>query len=371
MTLSYDPNLSSYLDESSVRLEMARAFQVCAGCRRCIDVCPSFGDLFKALDMVGNEADRMTPHLQDQIAASCFDCGTCLQGCPHAPGLKSPVGQNLGVDIPSLMIRHRAMAKESGLQGFRRRLRDELSVRRATVRRFARRVPRRSGDEPSCFREWFLGRPRVRSVKAQAHVTFSASCALEVDELRIGADAVKIFEHNGVVCALLDDSTRCGCELLRIGDIGGYTRVASRHVRAMAKANEMGSDIVVMSPRCLETMRTRYPQFVGGPETERVVANMQGPAEFLMLLRDRQLMDLQFAGEHPETVEYCASCPTRNTGEAVASEALMRLVGISVTRRDECCGGQGCRDGVSEGATITRGVHPLGLLARAYGLATD
>jgi Fe-S oxidoreductase len=334
-------------------------------------MCPAFGDLFKALDLVGNEADRMTPHLQDQIAESCFDCGVCLQGCPHAPGIESAQSDGPGVDIPSLMIRHRAMARESGLQSIRRRFGDEWSVWRSAARRIAQRVPRATRSEPTNFREWFLGRPRVRSTKAQARVVFSPSCALEVDELRIGVDAVKVFEHNGVECSLADHGARCGCELLRIGDIGGYTRIASRHVREMSRAIELGNDIVVLSPRCLEVMRTRYPQFVGGPETARVMANMHGPAEYLMLLRDRQLLDVHFTGEHPEAVEYQASCPARNTGEATASEALMRLAGMRVARRDQCCGGTGCRDGVAPGASTGGEVHPIRLLARAYGIATE
>lgn len=371
MTFSYDPNLSSYLDESSVRLEMARAFQVCAGCRQCVDLCPSFQDLFKALEMVGNEADRMTPHLQDQVADSCFDCGACLQGCPHSPGIESSRGEGLGVDVPSLMIRHRAMARENGLHGLRRRLADEVTVRRATIRRVARRVPRASRDEPANFSAWFLGRPKVRSTKSQSRVVFSPSCALEVDELRIGVDVVKVFEHNGVECSLAEGGCRCGCELLRVGDIGGFTRVASHHVREMSKVIETGSDIVVLSPRCLDVMRTRYPQFVGGPQTARVVSSMYGPAEYLMLLRDRQLLDVQFVGERSEAVEYCASCPARNTGEAVASETLLRLAGMGVSRRDECCGGHGCRDSVAQQAAGTGEVHPVRLLARAYGLAPE
>ena len=366
MTPSYDPNLTTYLDESSVRLEMARAFQVCAGCRHCVDLCPSFTDMFKALDMVGEEADRMTPHLQDQIADSCYDCGSCLRGCPHSPRLESP-----GVDIPSLMIRHRAMSREGGLQGLRRRLADEISVRRRIMGRIVGRLSHISRSDGNKFESWFRGRPGVRSTKAQSRVAFSPSCVLEDDDLRVGIDTVKVFEHNGVECSLIDTNARCGCELLGVGDIGGYTRVASRNVRELSEVLAAGKEIVVLSPRCLDVMRSRYPEFVGGPETARVIENMYGPVEYLMLLRERQLLDVQFHGEHPESVEYRSSCPARNTGEAAASEALLRLAGIGVSRRDDCCGGSGCRDLVSLLAKGGEDIHPVQVVARAYGLAPE
>ena len=365
--MAYDPNIADFLDESSVRLEMARVFQGCAGCRRCVDACPAFRDMFTALDLVGNEADRMTPHLQDQIADSCFDCGMCLQGCPYAPHLDSAWAE--GIDVPSLMIRHRAMARERGLHGLRRRLADELAVRRGVAQRLARRIPRGSRNEPTNFHDWFLSRPRVHSINAQARVVFSSSCSLEFDDLRIGVDVVKAFEHNGVECSMLEKYVPCGCDALAVGDIGGFTRRASRNVRELSNVVDGGNDIVVLSPRCLDVMRTRYPQFIGGPETTKVIGNMYGPAEYLMLLRERQLLDLQFPGSRPESVRYQVSCPSRNVGEASATEALLRLAGIGVTRVDRCCEGRTCQDEVEVSGTGT--VHPLHLLARVYGLAKE
>lgn len=367
--MAYDPNIADYLDESSVRLEMARVFQVCVDCRRCVDVCPSFRDLFRALDLVGNEADRMTPHLQDQVADLCFDCGACLEGCPHAPNTESTHTRPNGVDVPSLMIRHRAMAREHVLHGLRRRVVDDFTLRRGMAKRLVRKIPRTSRNAPSSFRDWFMGRPRVHSINAQARVAFSSSCTLEVDELRIGVDVVKAFEHNGVECLMLDKDVQCGCDELKVGDIGAFTRSASRNVRELSKALDSGYEIVVLSPRCLEVMRTRYPQFVGGPETTKVISNLYGPAEYVMLLRERQLLNLQFPGSRPESVVYHASCPSRISGEAKATEALLRLAGVGVTPVGRCCEGRVCRDAVEVPGTGE--VHPIHLLARAYGLARE
>ena len=363
MTGTYDPNVVEYLDESLVRMEMARSFQVCADCRRCIDYCPSFEDMFKALQFVGNEADRMTPHVQDQIADLCFDCGRCLLGCPHASSSR--------VDVPALMLRHRAMARENGLYGLRRKVTELVRVRGDKLRRVAQRVPRMPHSAHGEFVEWFHSRPRIRLEKSQGNLAIVPSCDARSDDARVGRDLVKVFEHNGLSCSLATPKHGCGEDLLRIGDIGGFTRVASRTVHEFARLIDDGNDIVVMSTRCLEVIRNRYPEFVGGPETDKVIGHLSGPAEFLVGLHDRQLLDVHFSGVRPEMVEYQASCSARITGEADAAGALLRLAGIAVSSIDGCCGGQGCRESASVPGRVGDGAHPVRLLARAYGLARD
>jgi glycerol-3-phosphate dehydrogenase subunit C len=363
MTGTYDPNVVEYLDESPVRLEMARSFQVCSGCRRCIDFCPSFGDMFRALQFVGNEADRMTPHVQDQIADQCFDCGRCLQGCPHS--------SSDGVDIPSLMLRHRAMARENGLYGLRRKVTELVRTQSYSLRRVAQRVPRMPHNAQGDFVEWFHGRPRIRIERSQGNVVVVPSCDSQSEHAHLGRDLVKVLEHNGLSCSLATPKHGCGEELLRIGEIGGFTRVASRMVRELVKLIDAGNEIVVMSTRCLEVIRHRYPEFVGGPETNKVVGHLYGPAEFLVGLHDRQSLDVHFSGVRPELVEYRPSCSARNTGEADAAGAVLRLAGIAVSSVDGCCGGQGCRESVSDPALDGEVTHPIELVARAYGLARD
>jgi len=361
MTGRYDPNRVEYLDESSVRLEMARSLQVCAGCRRCADFCPTFRDLFNALEFVGNEADRMTPHMQDQIADPCFDCGRCLKGCPHASSSE--------VDVPALMIRHRAMARENDLYGLRRKVTQAVRVRSNMLRTVVQRVPRVSRITRGEFVDWFTTRPRTRLVKSHGRVAILYSCDAATDRTGIGIDAVKVFEHNGLSCSLLGSVTSCGEDSLRIGDIGSFTRVASRNVRELAKAIDEGNEIVVLSSRCLEVIRNRYPEFVGGPQTDKVIGHVFGPAEFLVGLRDQQSLDVQFPGERPESVEYRASCPARHTGEADAAEALLRLAGIAVSPVEACCAGRGCHEAVAVPGREVQSLHPVQVLARAYGMA--
>lgn len=367
MTHSYDPNLALYLDEASVRREMARVLQVCADCRQCLDKCPTFVDTFRVLDMIGNEADRMTPHVQDQLADACYDCGLCLLGCPHAPSLESP-----GVDVPALMIRHHAMAKSAGLLTLRRRAVDLVGAQKDVLRRSLRRLPAaaRTRFVKAGFTEWFLRRPRVRSIMGQGRVVIFPTCAVEYGDPSIGIDAVKVLEHNGVECSLAAATRCCGADLLAAGDVRRFTQVAIRNIRELKTAIDEGRQVAVLSARCLEIVQRRYLEFVGGPDAQYVAKNTHGIAGYLMNLHESEggALDLEFRGVRPEEVSYGPSCAARTTGEARCAEALMRLVGATVTELDWCCKGGDCREAVS--GTAQEG-HPIQVVARAYGLATE
>ena len=367
MTHPYDPNLALYLDEASVRREMARVLQVCAGCRQCLDKCPTFEDTFRVLDMIGNEADRMTPHVQDQLADACYDCGLCLAGCPHAPEIESP-----GVNVPALMIRHHAMARAAGLLTIRRRLVDLVGSRKDLLRRSLRRLPAmaRTRFAPEGFSEWFLRRPRVRSIMGQGRVSVFPTCAVEFGDVGIGIDAVKVLEHNGVECSLVAATRCCGADLLAAGDVGKFTQVAIRNIRELKSEIDEGRQVVVLSARCLEVVKQRYLEFVGGPDAEHVAKNTHGIAGYLVGLHQNEgsSLDLDFRGAPPEEVKYGPTCAARTTGEAQCAEALMRLAGVAVTQVDWCCKGTDCREVLS--GTAQEG-HPIQLVARAYGLARE
>jgi glycerol-3-phosphate dehydrogenase subunit C len=44
------PEGSLYFDEADVREELTRVYQLCHGCRRCVELCASFPTLFEMID---------------------------------------------------------------------------------------------------------------------------------------------------------------------------------------------------------------------------------------------------------------------------------------------------------------------------------
>ena len=48
--LTYNPNEPKYWERAALDHEIERVFDICAGCRLCFNLCPSFPALFDALD---------------------------------------------------------------------------------------------------------------------------------------------------------------------------------------------------------------------------------------------------------------------------------------------------------------------------------
>ena len=126
MTITYDPKNPLYLDEADVREELTRVYDICHGCRLCFKFCSSFPTLFDYVDAHDDQdAGRMTPAQQDQVADECFQCKLCYVNCPYIPEL-----HEWALDFPRLMLRHSSMRISNGQVTLRKRATtDEASSR--------------------------------------------------------------------------------------------------------------------------------------------------------------------------------------------------------------------------------------------------
>ena len=53
--LTYNPNEPKYWERAKLDQELERVFDICAGCRLCFNLCPSFPELFGALDQTDGD----------------------------------------------------------------------------------------------------------------------------------------------------------------------------------------------------------------------------------------------------------------------------------------------------------------------------
>ena len=431
MTTTYDPKHPSYVDEADVRGELTRAFDLCHGCRRCVDLCTSFPTLFEMMDRHDHpDAGLLTPAQQDQVVDECFQCKLCAVGCPYAPDR-----HEAKLDLPRLMLRAEAMQHRNGITSQRDRAtarvlgRTDLFGRLATspvgnrignaapgsvVRKLVARV---SGVSPTRllpefatqrFSTWFARRPTINLTARQGRVTLFPTCLVEYQATRIGKDLVKVYERNGIEC----DSTAAGCcgaPWLHAGDVAAFTRVAAKNVERLAAEVRSGTDIVVPQPTCSYVIRTDYPAYVGGADAELVAEHTFDAAEYLMRVHrgDDTWLDTAFAGETVETITYHVPCHLRARDTGFDGRDLMRLTGAEVRLVLQCAGIDGLwgyRAGNDEIAvpiaqrlgeeidrtggdlvagdchlantaiveqTGRRSQHPLQVLARAYGIAEE
>ena len=160
-------------------------------------------------------------------------------------------------------------------------------------------------------------------------------------------------------------------------------------------------------------LKNDYLDYVGGPDAELVAEHTFDAGEYLMKLHNEATaaggegLDTVFTGEVPDTTTYHAPCHLRAQNIGLRSRDLLKLTGTKVTLVAECSGidgtwglreenleasrkvaskmADGIRRAGSEavagdcslangGIRLETGespVHPLTLVARAYGILED
>ena len=433
MTITYDPLHPSYLDEADVRGEMTRVFDVCQECRRCVTLCATFPTLFQMLERhQDRDAGRLTPAQQNDVIAQCHHCKLCAVGCPYGVGkddlsidfprlmLRSTAMMRAAGQVRG---RDRAAARVIGHTDLVGRVGSTLAptvntllasrpggVVRTVLSRSVgvssrRALPRFSKQR---FSTWFRRRPKVRIGRRHGKVALFPTCIVEYQQPAIGFDLVKVYERNGVEVSLPRTSC-CGAPWLQAGDIRRFTEVAEQNIAVLADEIRKGNDVVVPQPTCGYVLKQDYATYVPSSDAELVAEHTYDAAEYLMKLHrsgDTPL-DTVFDGHVPATVTYHAPCHLRAQEIGLKSRDLMRLTGATIRLVQHCGGvdGQlGWRASADHNArpigaklglliersggevvagdchltnvvidehTGTTPVHPLQVLARAYGIAEE
>ena len=357
MTVTYDPHHPQYRDEADVREELSRAFDICHGCRLCLDLCPSFPTLFSYLDAVGEKgAGQFTPAQQDHVVEGCFQCNACSEKCPY----NLPT-HNQSLNFSQLMLRHNAMRHENGQVGVRYRrttrflgstqLVGRIATRISAVSQFVTRA--RPGSIVRTFTQmatgvssvrvlpffaqqrfssWFNARAHPQLAVEQGSIALFPTCLVEFSAPAIGHDLVKVYERNGVNCSLVEGAGCCGVPYLHSGDVETFGKVAAQQLRVLARAVRSGRDIVVPQSVCGRVMRNEYLTHVGGDDAELVANHMFDSAEYLMKLHRAgdTALDTNFVGHVHETVAYDAGHDHTSQNIPTSSEELIVLTGAGI-----------------------------------------
>ena len=81
-----------YYDQEALHEEMLRVFDVCHGCRQCLNLCNSFPNLFDLIDDTeGMEVDEVATEDYKKVVDDCYLCDMCYSTkCPYVP--PNPLG---------------------------------------------------------------------------------------------------------------------------------------------------------------------------------------------------------------------------------------------------------------------------------------
>ena len=419
----YDPLASDYFDAADTRAERDRSFQVCSDCRLCVKFCPSFKDLFRMIDERDDGA-RDVRFLTDEqhrtVVDECYQCKLCYVACPYTPAQ----GQAWTIDFPRLMLRSAAGATHDGARDRSARLLARTDLQGKVGSAFAplanaldRVKPARALLEHATgiartrllptfsrvrFSKWF--RNRTPAAATRDTVALFPTCLVEYQEPAIGRAIVGVCERNGIACELPDGEVCCGMPWLDAGDVDRFQDLIRRNVAVLAPAARAGRAIVVPQPTCAYVLKHEAPAFLGTEDARLVAEHTVDISEYLMARHAEAPLDQHFTGPTYERIAWHAACHYRAQQIGSKSRDLLALTGAHVSVVERCSaidGTWGLRaanvemahriaaplmDAVRADpaelvagdchlantaireATMREPVHPVQVLARAYGL---
>ncbi len=422
----------SFYDRAALEQEMERVFDICHGCRRCVNLCHAFPTLFDLVDESDTmEVDGVDKADYPKVVDHCYLCDLCyLTKCPYVPP------HEWNVDFPHLMLRAKAVYFKEG----RPRWRDKVLASTDAVGSLAG-IPI-VVNVANAARENRLGRKLLEKTlgvhpdailppyhrdtlhrRAGGHrpdpgraepagptrgkVVLFATCYGNYNEPEIGEDLIAVFEHNGIPVRLTERERCCGMPKLELGDLEAVDAARAANIPELLRWVEDGWDIVAPVPSCVLMFKQELPlMFPDDPDVQKVKAAIYDPFEYLALRHKHGKLNTDFK-QPLGKVAYHVACHQRVQNIGPKTREVLSLVpDTELDVIERCSGHDGtyavkkefhatsmkiCRPVVRRveaqdpdhytsdcpmaGHQIENGLgrarppeHPLTLLRRAYGL---
>ena len=355
MTGATDIGSPPFGDAADLAAETARIYDICAGCRRCYNLCPSFTHLLDTIDEHDGDIAALSVEEDRRTVDLCFGCKLCYPLCPYTPP------HRWAVDFPLLMQRARVARADREGVAFRDRVLGNTELlgrigsavpavsnwvnRNRAVRWVMektlgvdrrRRLPRYTRR----FSRWFRRQTPPAGVGRSGRVALFYTTPVEFTGADVGIAAVRVLWRSGVEVRC-PEQVCCGMPALDGGDVAGATRRARRNLESLGRAVDAGCDIVVPGPTCSRMLKQDYPRLLPGAETERVVARVHDLGQYLVKLHVEGKLEQSFATSLGR-VAYHAPCHLRVQEIGFKARDLLRLVpGTTVEVLERCTGMDG------------------------------
>ncbi len=343
------------VDPTTLEQETLRIYDVCDGCRRCFNLCPSFNTLLDRIDEYDSDVTRFTPADHHRVVDECYYCKLCFNHCPYTPP------HQYGIDFPLLMaVWKKRLAVERGT-----RWRDWLLTKtdllgqvnsaiaplvnwalgQAWLRGLLETVLGVHRDrqvlhyQRETFARWWARRSPATPTSARKKVALFASCLVNYQVTDVGKATVQVLEKNGVQVALPDQSC-CGMPSFDIGDTAAMVTAAQQNIGSLKSWVDRGYDVVIPAPSCSLMVKREYPNLVPGADATWVAEHTFDVCEYLMKLKREGGLAMDFT-EKPGRVAYQVPCHLRDQNIGFKSKELMEFAGAQVEVIEKCSGHDG------------------------------
>ena len=354
-----------FYDEGKLFDELERIYDICHGCRRCVNLCTAFPTLFDLIDEgATGEIDGVEKSRYWDVIDRCYLCDMCyMSKCPYVP----PHPWN--VDFPHVQLRAKAFKFRTQGAGMRERVLSSTDRmgKLATIPVVVKFVNAANKTKPArIVLEKALGVHRDRVLPEYASPTFRRSaqpkddldvrdgarapgkvalfgtCYVNYSEPDIGHDLLAVLAHNGVPATLVDTEVCCGMPKLELGDLESVARLKEVNAPALAKLAREGYALLTPVPSCTLMFKQELPlMFPDDADVAAVAKAMLDPIEYLVLRLKDGLLRTDFKNALGR-VSYHVPCHLRVQKIGQKTRELLELIpGTQVTTVERCSGHDG------------------------------
>ena len=343
-----------FYDEGKALAEMERVFDICHGCRRCVSLCQSFPNLFDLVDATADgEVHGIKKEDYRKVVDQCYLCDLCyMTKCPYTP----PHAWNL--DFPHLMLRAKAIRHSHGAVTAKEKFLASTDVHGQFAgipivvdvvnavngtRAMRAVMDKQLGVHPDAWmpglapHRFRWGRAMnntafvaVNGQRTPGKVAIFATCFINYNEPGIGADLVKLLDHNQIPYEIVEKEQCCGMPKFELGDLPAVEKAWQANMPVLAKYAREGWAIVTAVPSCTLMFKQELPLlFPDDADTQLVKKAMFDPFEYFIARHKDGLLKTDFKTALGK-VSYHIPCHGRVQNIGKKTEEMFKLIGQTV-----------------------------------------
>jgi glycerol-3-phosphate dehydrogenase subunit C len=343
-----DPGDPRFWDARDLEGELRRVFEICQGCRMCVNYCGAFPDVFARVDRdvetkQATGAEALTMEDFTSVTDHCWQCKLCYIKCPYTKDEEHP----WAVDVPRLLMREKAQrARRNGVTlqdqvlgepqltgwlaaGLASPLANFVSQNRLT-RKLAEKTLGIASEFPlppaaaQAFPRWLDHHEPLPEAGTAGMVAIFSTCTGDYNFPSVPANAVRVLEKNGF-SVVRPEQTCCGMPNLDGGDLEAMSAKAKANVASLLEQVLLGRKVVVVQPTCGYMLKKEYPELLGTEAARRVAENTVDVMELLDQLRREKKLNCDFKKSLGK-VAYHAACHLRAQKMGVPGARVLALL---------------------------------------------
>lgn len=355
-----DWQTDEYYDEASLFKELERVYDICHGCRRCVNLCHAFPTLFDLIDESSTfEVDGVKKQDYFKPVEHCYLCDRCyMVKCPYVPP------HEWNVDFPHLMLRAKAYQfKKDGATMSNKVLTatDVVgkiasipvvapTVNAANKNKLARQALAKTLNvHPKVTLPEYHSKTAKKTAQKlknksnnKHNVLLFMTCYGNYNRPDIVEDLICVLQHNQCNVQFIKNEKCCGMPKLELGDFKSVEKLMQHNIDLMLPYVDKGYKILTPIPSCVLMFKQELPLlFMQNEQVRKIRDAVRDPFEFLLSLHKDNDLRLDFKHSLGD-VFYHQPCHSQvqNIGTKV-KEILSLIPETTITVTQRCSGHDG------------------------------